>query len=165
MCIRDSMEILSTFHARVEYISYTPLKPLGQWGKRLQNPPLPWGTGYPSNTWMPGVTPLTIPNDSSITARTFAQLRNKLYWLQWDAPHPKNFPFPSTTTTPSNTPIPQPTPFITLNDIRIQSAVLPQCTLRTDRPIDRPTDRRSRRMFRGTVTWALHSLCWSRATR
>ena len=44
---------------------------------------------------------------------------------------------------PSNTPIPRPTPLNTPNGIRIRSAVLPQYTLRTDRP----TDRWSRRMF------------------
>ena len=36
-----------------------------------------------------------------------------------------------------NTPIPRPTPLTTPNGIRIRSAVLPQCTFRTDRPTDR----------------------------
>jgi len=53
---------------------------------------------------------------------------------------PKFTPFPSQllplrrSPPPSNTPIPRPTPLITSNGIRIQSAVLPQYTLRTDRP-------------------------------
>jgi len=42
---------------------------------------------------------------------------------------------------PSNTPIPQLTPLSTPNGIHVQSAVLPQYTLRTDRPTDRQTDR------------------------
>jgi len=45
--------------------------------------------------------------------------------------HPKTAPSHSTITTPSNTPIPCPTPLTTPNGIRIQSAVLPQCTFRT----------------------------------
>jgi len=55
--------------------------------------------------------------------------------------YPENCPFPSTIFTPSNIglPIPQ-TPLTTPNGIQVQSAVLPQYTLRTDRPSDRPTD-------------------------
>jgi len=53
---------------------------------------------------------------------------------------PKTAPSPSTITTPSNPPIPRPTPFTNPNDIRIQSAVLPQYTLRTDRQTDRPVE-------------------------
>jgi len=37
--------------------------------------------GLPSNTWMIGVTPLTILNDSSIAARISAELCNKVTWL------------------------------------------------------------------------------------
>ena len=51
--------------------------------------------------------------------------------------HHQNCPSPSTITTPSNTPIPRPTPFTIPNGIRIQSAVLPQYTFRTDRQTDR----------------------------
>ena len=43
----------------------------------------------------------------------------------------------STVSTPSNTPIPRQTPLTAPNGIQIQSAVLPQHTLRTDRPTDR----------------------------
>jgi len=42
--------------------------------------------------------------------------------------------------TQSNTSIPRPTPLTTPNGIQIQSAVLPQYTLRTDRQTDRQTD-------------------------
>ena len=57
----------------------TTLKPLGQWGKRPQNLPLPLESrGPPSNTWMSVVTPLTVLNDSLIAARTSAQLCNKV---------------------------------------------------------------------------------------
>ena len=41
----------------------------------------------------------------------------------------------------SNTPIPRPTPLTTSNGIRIQMAVLPQYTFRTDRQTGRQTDR------------------------
>ena len=54
--------------------------------------------------------------------------------------HLKTVPSPSTITTPSSTPIPRPTPLTTLNGIRIQSAILPQCTFQTGRPRDGPTD-------------------------
>jgi len=53
---------------------------------------------------------------------------------------PKTAPSPSTITNPSITPIPWPTPLTTPNGIRIQSAILPQYTLRTDRPTDRQRD-------------------------
>ena len=44
-------------------------------------------------------------------------------------------------TTPSNTPVLRPTPLSTPNGIRIQSAVLPHYTFRTDRRTDTQTDR------------------------
>jgi len=71
------------------------------------------------------------------------------HWLQWDAPNsPSKLPLPLRWQPPPfNTPIPQLTQLTTPNDIRIQSGVLPQYTLRTDRQTDWPTDRRSRRMF------------------
>ena len=53
--------------------------------------------------------------------------------------HPPNFPRRSRP--PSNTPIPRPTPLTFPNSIRIHSAVSPQYTLRTDKPIDRQTNR------------------------
>jgi len=50
---------------------------------------------------------------------------------------PKTAPSPSTITTPTyNTPIPRPTTLINRNGIRIQSAVVPQYTFRTDKPTD-----------------------------
>jgi len=52
----------------------------------------------------------------------------------------QNFPFPSTITTPFNTPIPRQIQLTTPNGIRIQSAVLPRYTFRTDVQADRPTD-------------------------
>jgi len=60
------------------------------------------------------------------------------YLLQWGAPHlPPKLPFPlRQSSLPSNTSIPQPTPLTTPNDIQIQSAVLPQYILRTDRQTD-----------------------------
>ena len=49
-------------------------------------------------------------------------------------------------------PIPWPSPLTIPNGIRIQSAILPQYTFRTDRPTDGLGDR--------PITWALCSLCW-----
>ena len=48
--------------------------------------------------------------------------------------------------TPSNTPIPRPTQLTTPNGIRIQSAILPQYTFRTDRLTD-AWDTRSKGVF------------------
>jgi len=64
-------------------------------------------------------------------------------WLQWDARHlPQNCPFLfDDLHALSDTPIPLPTPLTIPNSIRIQSAVLPQYTLRTDLQTDRPIDR------------------------
>jgi len=55
------------------------------------------------------------------------------YWLHWNASSLRHSP------PPSNTPIPWPTPLTILNGIRIHSAVLPQYTFWTDRPIHTQT--------------------------
>ena len=105
--------------------------------------PFPFcGKWTPCNTWMPGPTSLTTPNDNSIGSHTSAQICDKIPIGYNGTPyiHPKTVPFPSTITTPSNTPIPRPTPLTTSNGIRIQSAVLPQYTLWTNRQTDRGTD-------------------------
>jgi len=67
--------------------------------------------------------------------------------LQWDAPISlPELPLPLWRSPPlSNAPIPWPTPLTIPNSIRIQSAVLPQYTFRTDRPTDTQTDRWTRR--------------------
>jgi len=58
---------------------------------------------------------------------------------------PKTSPSHCQMWTPSNTPIPQPTQLTTPNGIQIQLAVFPQFAHRTDRPIERQSDRWSRR--------------------
>jgi len=125
----------------------TPLKPLGQWGQTTpKSTPSHWGTRTPSNTWMPAVTPLTTPNNSSIGSRTSAQLCNKgpIGYSGMPQIHLKNCPFPFDNNHPSNKAILRPTPLTNPNSIRIQSSILPQYTLWTDqqtnRWIDRPTD-------------------------
>ena len=102
------MEILSTFHTRVEYIYVIlPIQTNGgsnavKSQKPCQKQPLPLETrGPPSNTSMPGPTPLTTQNASSIAVRTSAQLRNKVP-IGYNGTlqiHPTNCPFPSTITT------------------------------------------------------------------
>jgi len=53
--------------------------------------------------------------------------------------HPQNCPFPFLRSPPpSNTPIPRQTPLTIPNGIRIQLAILPQYTFRTDRQTDKP---------------------------
>jgi len=52
--------------------------------------------GLPSNTWMPGPTPLTMPNDSSIAVRNSTQRCNKfpIGYNRTPQIHPSNCPFP-----------------------------------------------------------------------
>jgi len=96
-----------------------------------------------ARTSMLGLTPLT----TQTTARSvYALLHNyattsPMVTMERPKFTPKTTTSPSTITTPSNTPIPRPIPLITPNGIQIQSAVLPQYTLRTDRQTDRPNER------------------------
>ena len=79
---------------------------------------------------MPGPTPLTTSNDSSIAVCTSTQRRNKVPIGYNGTPeiHPK-LPVPLRRSPPkSNTPIPSRTPLTTPNAIQIQSAVLPLLT-------------------------------------
>ena len=57
--------------------------------------------GLPSNTWMPGPTPLDMPNDSSIALRTSTQRCNKVPIGYNGMPqiHPQTAASPSTITT------------------------------------------------------------------
>jgi len=99
--------------------------------KPCQKQPLPLEAhGLPSNTWMPGPTPLTC----QMTARSLYALphnditKSPLVTMGRHKCTPK-LPLPlRRSPSKSNTPIPSPTPLTTLNGIRIQSAVLPQYT-------------------------------------
>jgi len=124
--------ILSTFHARIEYISVKQICHWNQWGLT----PVPLGTWTPSNMPIPRLIPFTTPNDNSIDSHTSTQLSNKVPIGYNGMPkiHPKTDPSPLTFTTPSNTPIIRQTPLTIPNDIRIHSAILPQYTFWTDRP-------------------------------
>jgi len=94
------------------YISVknTPLTPLGQWGQTTsETAPFLCGTWTPSNTSVPGPTPLTVPNDSPIGSRTSAQHVQQIpHWLQWEfgsrtpQVHPQNCPFLRRSPPPSN---------------------------------------------------------------
>jgi len=89
-------EILATFHTQVEYISVTKYdtETIGPMGQMTPKSTLPLeARGPPSNTWMPGITPLTTP-DSSITAPISVQLCNKGPTGYNGTPHihPKNWP-------------------------------------------------------------------------
>jgi len=112
-----------------------------------------------SNTPIPPPTPLTTPNDSSIDSCTSRQLCNKspmvtMGHLKFT---PKTATSPSMITTPSYTPIPRLTSLTIPNGIRIQLAVLPQYTFRTDR--HRHTDRPTDRIDDSSITWVL-TLFW-----
>jgi len=63
--------------------------------KNLQNLPSLWGMWIPSNTPMPGPTPLIIPNGSSIASRTCIHLHDKLSTGYNGVPHihPPKCPF------------------------------------------------------------------------
>jgi len=103
--------------------------------------PSSWGTWIPSNTWMPGVTPSPPKRQFDCCTHCCTTMQQKPHWLQWYAPNssPKTVPSLQRSPALSNTPIPWPIPLTTPNGIRIQSAVLSQYTLPTDRT-DQPTD-------------------------
>jgi len=75
-------------------------KELGANAEKCQKPcqkqRLPLARGLPSNTRMPGPTPLTMPNDSSVAVHTSTQQCNKLPIRYNGMPqiHPPNCPFP-----------------------------------------------------------------------
>jgi len=99
-------EIVSTFHARVEYISIKQilLKPMG--AKNPQNHPFSWATLTPSNTPIPRPTPLNTPNDSSITSHSSHNYTTKSPFITMKCPKfiPKYGPYPSMITTVSSNP-------------------------------------------------------------
>jgi len=100
-------------YGNTAYFSHASMYPYGAivryWTKMFskrrkpcQKQPLPLeARGLPSNTWMPGPTPLTTPNDSSIAARTSTQRRNKVPIGYNGTPqiHPQSAPSPSTINT------------------------------------------------------------------
>jgi len=152
LCVRKYSQLFmhksNTFLLKIR-----PLKPLGQWGKQPQNPLLLLEPcGPPMHTWMPGPTPLTMPNNSLIVLCTSTQLRNNgpIGYNGMPCIHPQNCPLPFDASHPSNTPIPWPPPLTTPKSIQIYSAILPQYTLWTDRP----TDRWSKWMFRTMSAYA-----------
>jgi len=49
--------------------------------------PFPWGMWTPSNTPMPGLTPLSTPN-GNLFMLFCTTMPQSPHWLQWDAPHP-----------------------------------------------------------------------------
>jgi len=107
--------------------------------------------------------PLTTPNDILIRSCTSTQLCNKgpiaIGYNGTPQFTPKTAPSTSTITIPSNTPFTRWTPLTTPNSIRIQSAILPQYTLWTDRQRDRQTDRETDGPGECSVPSALCSLC------
>jgi len=92
-------EILSTFHAQIEYISVknVPLKPMGQWGQNSLKPPLLLAARGPSsNTPVPRLTLLTTPNERQLVWFTHfhTTMQQRPHWLQWHAPNlPQNCSF------------------------------------------------------------------------
>ena len=133
------MEILSTLHARVEYISVKKctFKPLS----KTETSHSHWGM-WTLDTHLIDPSLDQPHSPSHTTARLVHKLLHndatKSHSLQWNAPNsPPKLPLPlRRSTLPSNTPIPQPTPLSNPNGIQIQSAVLPQYTFQTDRHTD-----------------------------
>ena len=85
MQIKANFVIINTWHARWCHIRSTwHWSHWANGGKWPQNSPLPLeARRLPSNKWMSGVTPLTILNDSSIAARTSAQLMQQSH-MAWN---------------------------------------------------------------------------------
>jgi len=110
---------------------------------------------------------ITSPPQSNLgkvrRSRTTTQQWPTKYWLQWDVSKftPKTVASSSTINTPSNTTIPQPTPLTALNNIRIQSVILPQYTFRPDRPTDRHTHTQIDRP--ATDTQSISRMCYTYA--
>jgi len=137
-CVRVPLSILKILTSKV---------PIGDANtkKSPKTTPSLEARGHPSNTSMPGPTPLTTTNASSIALRTSAQLRNKSSIGYNGTPqiHPQNCPFLRRSPPKSNTPITRLTPLTTPNGIQIQSAVSSQLTF-----ADRQTDR-----------WSMANVC------
>ena len=132
----------------IEYISFflthyeNPFKPVDEKPpfQRKTSPSL-YAILTPSNTPLPGLTPLTTPNGSSIASRTFTQLCNKVPIGCAGMPyiHPKNCPFQWAIANLNYLIIGTSRPTIP-NGIQIQSGIFHN-TL--DRQIDQQTDRQA----------------------
>jgi len=129
-------EILSTFHAQVEYISVLntvkSFKPLGRKSPKL---PFPLGHMDPIYYTHPSTPPTHHPKWQLDQFTHFhTTMQQNPHWLQWDAPNLQSkLPLPlQWSLPPSNMPIPWSTPLTIPNGIQIQSAVLPQYTFQTD---------------------------------
>jgi len=121
-------EIPSTFHAQVEYISVTKYGIENNGSKHPRNRPFP----------LQHVDPHSVHQclgPCQMTARSVHTLLHNnatmSHWLQWDAPNstPK-LSFDDNQPRLIHPSFDRPIP----NGIRIQSAILPQYTFRTDRP-------------------------------
>jgi len=139
------MEILSTFHVRVKYISVQKIcnsAHSNQWGckcRKIPKQPLPFGAHEPHlmheclgrhHSLRQTTARLlhALPHNYATKAPLITMGRRKFT--------PETAHSPSTIITPSNTPITRLTPQTIPNGIQIQSAILTQYTFRTDRHTD-----------------------------
>jgi len=143
-------QILSTFHAQVKYISVIKyaieaIGPIGANDHKTTPSTDARGPHLIHECLSRPHSPPKFPTTAQLLHALPHNYATKSPLVTMERPNftSKTVPSLSTITTPSNTPIHRPTPLTTPNDIRIQSAVLPQYTLRNDRP----TDRWSMRMF------------------
>jgi len=133
------------FSHTTEYISVKnmPLKPLGQWGQMTPKSTLPLEAREPhlihECLGRPHLSPQTTARSLHALPHNYAT-NSPLVTMGCPKFTTKTAPSPLTITTPSNISIPQLTPLTTPNNIWIQSAILPQYTLWTERPTDRPSD-------------------------
>ena len=94
LSVRRCYQII-THESNTFLLQNTPLKLLGQRWQTNPKSTLPVEACGPHLIWMPGVTPLTTPNDSLTAARTSSQLCNKgpISYNGTPQIHPQNCPF------------------------------------------------------------------------
>jgi len=150
---------LFTHESNTYLLQNMPLKPLGQWEQTTTKSILPLeACGPPSNTWMPWVTLLTTPNNSSITVHIPHNYATKapLVTMGWPKCTPK-LPLTLRRSTPQ-----QIHPSLNWPHWPPKRHLDPISRFATIHFMDRQrqTDRQTDGPGECSVTWMLCSLCW-----
>jgi len=85
------METLSTFHTQLNMFilyQYTQKRHPNQWTRKPPQTSLPLGMWTPSNTPMPGPTPLTTKWQLDRFMHLYTTMQLSPHWLQWDFLYP-----------------------------------------------------------------------------